>query len=193
MNDFFTADPHFDHDAIRIHCKRPFANVQDMNDALIEKWNAIVGDRDLVYIVGDFAWNRHGYFQNALHGRKILIKGDHDKMAQRYLRNFSEVYDLKKLNLDNQLVFLCHWPMRSWPGSAHGSWHFYGHSHGTSGETENTKSCDVGVDVWDYSPVPWEVLKAKMCAKKDKVRRTADEIKDARENLRRINREWLGR
>lgn len=191
MDIFFTADTHFDHERILVHARRPFSSVDEMNQALIEKWNGVVGSRDLVYIVGDFAWTRHGYFQSALNGRKILIRGDHDKMNQKYLANFSEVYDLKRLSIENHPVFLCHWPMRSWPGSARGSWHFYGHSHGTSSEYEDTWSCDVGVDVWNYQPVPWEVLKAKMSAKREKSLRTAKEMEQAREESRRKNYEWL--
>lgn len=188
---FFTADNHFEHDSIRTPCQRPFASLEEMNQSMTEIWNAIVGKQDLVYIIGDFAFNRHGYFQNALNGRKVLVKGDHDKMSQRYLANFSEVYDLKKLNLDKQMLFLCHWPMRSWPGSVHGSWHFYGHSHGTSSESDASKSCDVGVDVWNYQPVPWEVLKSKMSVKKDRVLRTREQMAGARDELRMINSEWL--
>ena len=32
---FFTADLHFDHDAILKHCDRPFKNILEMNIALI--------------------------------------------------------------------------------------------------------------------------------------------------------------
>ena len=39
-------------------------------DALIENWNRKVSKRDTVIIVGDFAWERHGYFLNVLNGKK---------------------------------------------------------------------------------------------------------------------------
>ena len=40
---FFTSDTHFYHANIINFCKRPFANVETMNEALIENWNAVVG------------------------------------------------------------------------------------------------------------------------------------------------------
>ena len=49
---FFTADTHFgDHRTINIQ-KRPFANVMEMDAALIERWNAVVGPDDVVEPVG---------------------------------------------------------------------------------------------------------------------------------------------
>ena len=36
---FFTADTHFDHANIIRFCNRPFATVEDMNEALIANWN----------------------------------------------------------------------------------------------------------------------------------------------------------
>ena len=45
---FFTSDTHFYHANIINFCKRPFANVETMNEALIENWNAVVGANDIV-------------------------------------------------------------------------------------------------------------------------------------------------
>ncbi len=42
-------------------------------------------------------------------------------------------------------------PCRAWPGLWRGTRHLYGHTHGTLPDT--TRSCDVGVDAWDYRPV----------------------------------------
>ena len=51
---FFTSDTHFYHANIINFCKRPFANVETMNEALIENWNAVVGVDDIVFHLGDF-------------------------------------------------------------------------------------------------------------------------------------------
>ena len=53
MKVFFTADLHFGHNNIIKHCKRPFQSVDDMDDALIDNWNAVVSNKDTVYICGD--------------------------------------------------------------------------------------------------------------------------------------------
>src|SRR4030066_28737 len=55
-NIFFTADTHFNHANIIHYCRRPFSSIKEMNETLIAKWNAGMGKGDLVYHLGDFAW-----------------------------------------------------------------------------------------------------------------------------------------
>lgn len=59
---------------------RPWDNIRDMDDALVDNWNAVVGDNDRVYVLGDLAMNKRGATVIArCRGRKILIKGNHDE------------------------------------------------------------------------------------------------------------------
>ena len=169
MNVFFTADLHLGHDNIRRHCRRPFGTVEEMDEAIVANWNRSVASKDLVYIVGDFAWRNHSRNLARLKGKKILIKGNHDRMSQDCLRNFTEVHQLLARSIDKQLVVLCHYCMTVWPSSCHGAWHLYGHSHGRIRELPDVPRCDVGVDVWDFSPVPWEAVKRKLEGRKRKL------------------------
>ena len=50
---FFTADQHFGHFNIMRLSKRPFASLDEMNEAMIARWNAKVRDEDTIYILGD--------------------------------------------------------------------------------------------------------------------------------------------
>lgn len=158
MRTWFTADLHLDHDAIRVFCNRPFDSRQEMNEALIHNWNEVVDKRDTVYILGDFAWRNHNKYLSALRGRKILIRGNHDKMPQAVLRNFTEVHDLLgraiRFGENGFYIFMCHYPMRSWDGRCQGSWHLHGHTHGSI--PPHGLSFDVGVDCWDYYPISME-------------------------------------
>ena len=52
---FFTADTHWGHRNIIRYCQRPFADVEEMNEALITNWNSTVGKDDIVFHLGDFA------------------------------------------------------------------------------------------------------------------------------------------
>ena len=46
MRIFFIADTHFGDGAILRYENRPFSSVQEMNSAMIERWNAAVGSED---------------------------------------------------------------------------------------------------------------------------------------------------
>ena len=52
---FFTADTHFGHANIIKYCHRPFATVEEMDDALVRNWNAVVSPDATVFHLGDFA------------------------------------------------------------------------------------------------------------------------------------------
>jgi len=166
MSIFITADLHLGHNGIREHCNRPWPTIEEHDEGIISNWNADVKRKDMVYIVGDFAWKHHNKYLARLNGKKILIRGNHDRMNQECLRNFTEVHDLLTKKIDGKIVILCHYCLRVWDRSFYGTWHCYGHSHGRILETGNILRCDVGADVWDYRPVPWEAVKKKLEARK---------------------------
>ena len=77
---YFTSDTHFGHANIIKFCNRPFKNVEEMNQKLIENWNSVVGPNDLVFHLGDFAFGGQPlwrYIREQLNGNIILIKGNH--------------------------------------------------------------------------------------------------------------------
>jgi len=79
LNIFFTSDTHFGHKNILKYCNRPFVNVEEMDEVMIERWNGRIGKNDSVYHLGDFSFssNPKTYFER-LNGKKILIIGNHD-------------------------------------------------------------------------------------------------------------------
>ena len=96
---YFTGDQHFGHANIIKHCNRPFDTVSEMDEYLLAEWNNRVTTNDTVYILGD------RFFRNAvsasdylckLHGKKHLIKGNHDKdwMKRQTWRNIFKVYPI---------------------------------------------------------------------------------------------------
>lgn len=54
MANFYISDLHIGHENILRFDNRPFADVNEMNNKLIENWNARVRSDDTVYILGDF-------------------------------------------------------------------------------------------------------------------------------------------
>jgi len=154
MSTFFTSDCHFGHANIIKHCQRPFASAAEMNEALISRWNAVVGQNDTVWVLGDIAFRQsNGTFPGIfyrLKGIKHLIRGNHDN-DEVLAQPWASVSDYKEINLHNKKLVLSHYPMRSWNGMFKGALHLYGHCHGNIDDYSNC--VDVGVDRWDYTPV----------------------------------------
>ena len=148
---FFTADTHFNHRNIIRYCNRPFADVAEMNEAMIANWNRVVGRRDLVYHLGDFAWGDNRAVLQRLNGRKVLILGSHDKSVEKCADLFEKITPLLEVRYEDQHITLCHYCLRVWPRSHYNSWHLYGHSHGKLEPIG--KSWDVGVDRNGFTPM----------------------------------------
>ena len=86
---YFIADTHFFHADLlgqNDFAPRLFPSVEAMDTAMINAWNARVGDRDIVYHLGDIAMNPEHFPQppevlgilKQLNGRIVFIKGNHD-------------------------------------------------------------------------------------------------------------------
>ena len=50
---YFIADTHFNHENIIKYCDRPLSNAKEMNEYIIQKWNSVVNEDDIVYHLGD--------------------------------------------------------------------------------------------------------------------------------------------
>ena len=153
-NVWFIADTHFCHKNILNYSKRPFDNIEEMNEVIIDNWNKNVKRNDCIYHLGDFSFYNKKSYNNIfdrLNGNKFLIRGNHDKYACKgwiWVKNYSE------LKINNISVILSHYSHRVWNKSNHGSFHLYGHSHGHL--PPNGKSFDVGVDCWGYNPINFD-------------------------------------
>lgn len=207
MSIYLTSDLHLGHKNIIKHSNRPFKTVQEMDEALIGNFNSKVKPDDTVYILGDFAFGdglkkAEKYFKR-LNGNKHLIIGNHDSKHVVALpwESVSPLTEIK-ISKSTRLV-LCHYAMRVWHHAYRGVYHLHGHSHGTLPENKSL-SFDVGVDVWNYSPVSLEDIKKKMFFKKenpnhpvfnstqeDKEIRTEEEMEQIRIDISNLNKEIL--
>lgn len=154
---FFTADSHFGHKGILRLSQRPFKSVEEMEDGLVERWNAAVRPGDVVYHLGDFCFKGSKAAEQVLarlNGEIVLIRGNHDSENSLKLPRWRGVHDLLEVSHQKQRLVLCHYPMLEWPGAWKGAVHLHGHTHGLVPPLD--RRADVGVDVWDYSPVSLE-------------------------------------
>lgn len=176
---FFTSDLHLGHENIIRFCDRPFANANAMNEALVERWNAVVNDNDIVFVLGDVAFGGAQLYDRylpQLRGRKFLVYGNHDfkNMRDRYTRYFEQVALKMFISVDGQPIILNHEPLLCFGGQLNNrTWHLYGHVHTTK---NGKRGCDygrvrsmctptmydVGVDFNDFTPVRFQDVKAQI-------------------------------
>jgi calcineurin-like phosphoesterase family protein len=170
MGTFFTSDTHFGHKNIITFDNRPFKDIDEHDTTLIANWNKAVSNQDTVYFLGDFALcnpNRMNNIMYQLNGIKYFIKGNHDKKPTIALYCNVGVYlgNLEEIKIGSQRIVLCHYAMRVWNKSHHGSWHLHGHSHHNLSDDPNSLSIDVGINGYDYNPISFEQVSEIMSKK----------------------------
>jgi calcineurin-like phosphoesterase family protein len=108
---YVIGDLHLDHTNIIDYCARPFnpADIDEMNDLLVDNWNKTVGNNDIYYLGGLSAGKGArpaDYWLGKLSGRKHFIRGNHEANIQgpsdheviKYGRyNFLLVHDPERL------------------------------------------------------------------------------------------------
>jgi calcineurin-like phosphoesterase family protein len=154
---FFTSDTHFgDHRVLNLY-PRPFSSLAEMDAEMVWRWNAVVGEADEVWHLGDFARTARQAAEvlARLNGRKHLVLGNNDAPAVRGL-GWASVSPYVESVVDGVSLVLCHYPFRSWNGMHRGVVNLHGHSHGRLKPL--ARQYDVGVDVRDFRPVRLDEL-----------------------------------
>ena len=137
---FFISDLHFGHANIMKYSPkyRGFTSAVEMDEYLINLWNETVGNDDIVYDLGDFAFYREAAkierVLKRLNGKHRLILGNHDKMianSPSLQSLFDEISYYKFFKTDGfkDGVALFHYPIFEWQDAHFGSIHLYGHIH----------------------------------------------------------------
>ena len=171
---YFTADTHFNHANIIKFCNRPFNDVEQMNETLINNWNCVVSKDDTVFHLGDFClggaaeWTR---LLDRLNGKIYLILGNHDlkNIRQGFIQRFEHVSMQMFITVDKQKIYLSHYPFLCFEGGYKEVWQLFGHVHtrknNTGIDAERLQylyptQYDVGVDNNDFKPVSFEEVKS---------------------------------
>ena len=178
---WITSDFHFGHSRIVELAYRPFDDVDHMNETLISNFNEAVAPDDHTFFLGDMVLG--GYKQNLplvseLNGFKTLIVGNHDKpysvknadrlaeVLEEYHQHFDDVR-FGPVMFDG--LILSHFPYaEDYQGRSHprpednGIPVIHGHTHDDEVITysdNGTLQFHVGVDAWEYRPVPYPFIK----------------------------------
>lgn len=124
-NVWFTSDLHFGHKNIGNF--REFVEDEQHNTAYItESWFSLVSKRDVVWVLGDIAFNEQGFADFlSLPGNKKLVLGNHDRpfFVQNSDKFNHQVYGLATYRGS----WLSHSPVH--PNELRGKTNLHGHVH----------------------------------------------------------------
>ncbi len=158
MKTYFTSDLHFCHEKIISYCSRPFQNSKEMDFKLIENWNSIVEENDIVYILGDIFfgdnWKNLTNKLNRMKGTKHLILGNHDRLNPwDYIEaGFTSLHT----SMTYEDFILIHDPSAA-TGPKYLKW-IHGHIHNMA--LNIAPNCfNVSVEMHGYKPVNFEIIR----------------------------------
>ncbi len=166
---FVTSDTHYGHKnicrgvtawrlpdgSIPIDQTRDFETMDEMNDAIINNINSVVGQDDVLIHLGD--WSFGGFenikkFRDRIVCKEIhLILGNHDHHIENNREGcqelFSSVNHYTKLMYKYDTIVLMHYPIDSWDGLNKGHIHLHGHCHLPQQKVFGKgRRMDVGID-----------------------------------------------
>jgi len=142
--------------------ERGFDNTHDMQKHLIEAWNAKVNPNDIVYHLGNFAWDiisaEHALLN--LNGNINFLPSTYDSALMETV----DVFDNLKV-IDNSIYVieslewvLSPWPLKDWPGKKHGAMHVHGGDKRYKAQLQKELRFNSNCDLWSYAPVSLESL-----------------------------------
>lgn len=145
---WFSADWHLGHLGIcygttkwlknKENCRR-FQTIEEHDDWIINSINYHVGENDILFLDGDFAFVNGNVIKLAEYRKRIKCKtihfilGNHDHELKRNKKQCREIFTSVQAALEivvnGQRISLSHYVYRVWNQSHRGAWHLYGHSH----------------------------------------------------------------
>lgn len=162
MKIYIVSDTHFNHSNIIEYCNRPFDNVCDMNNTIINNWNSIVSN-DIVYHLGDFflgsKYDLKGIISK-LNGKIYLIRGNHDRLTVKSYEDCGiTVLKNAPIIMDDYKICLSHKPLAD-TMIKDDYINIHGHIHDRSLEDiydnnlfSKDRHINVSIDVLDFKPI----------------------------------------
>ena len=163
---FLTSDCHFNHKNILAYEpeSRPFATIEEMNEAIINNWNSVVTDEDEVWVCGDFFMGQITAIDpilDRLKGKIHLVRGNHDQKNRMkiYEERGIDIHDIAYIQYKGRYFILCHFPNESAEfvrmvveDNSEVVW-LYGHVHGKAPKGYVNGTYHVGADTNNLTPI----------------------------------------
>lgn len=151
------SDMHFGHKNIIEFSERPFANLEEMQEHMIDNFNEYVGPNDISIWVGDVAFMNDNNTNELLarcNGYKILVIGNHDFNHKKLRKlNFDETHLIMHIRMDDVDLVFTHYPMENLIPpyvNVHGHIHIYPRD---AGPCNGPQHINVNCEFHNYKPV----------------------------------------
>ena len=159
----FTADWHLYHKNVIEYCDRPFKSMDEMMEVLITNYTFAVAEADLVFWLGDITLKENNEYKpyiskiiRSLPGKKILVRGNHDKYKQEFYKDDCGFLKVVK-RIETEDFTLVHTPDDKFVKFTKGKTQIHGHNHRKEPlkykSYKRTFYYDVGVDGNDFMPI----------------------------------------
>lgn len=130
---FVISDTHFDHKKILDF--EPIrkevlgvSTVEEMNEAIVERWNSVVNKKDIVLHLGDWAFSQKPlYWRDKLNGEIRLILGNHDRVNKLDSNYFLSVHGTYERTVCKKKCVFTHIPVH--PNQLNHRYYFNLHGH----------------------------------------------------------------
>lgn len=191
MSIYFSSDLHFNHDREFVWGARGFNNVEEMNEAIIERFNSVVQPGDILYLLGDSALGggekatleANKALIERLNGEIHMVRGNHDTSPRvEMYQSCANVVEAAKwadmLKYKGYHFYLSHFPTMT--GNLEKetlkqcTCNLFGHTHQTSNFYMDLPFVyHVGVDSHNCYPVLLDDIIEQM---KEKVKECIDQV-----------------
>ena len=139
---------------------------EEADEAMIERWNSVVGPYDKVYHLGDVAIKRKALHDvlPRLNGKKRLVRGNHDifNLRKDYLPYFEEVYGVRVF--PDTGVLLSHIPLQRESVVPRFNVNVHGHTH--LNYNPDPVWFSVCVEMIDFTPIEHSTLMTRIEGKR---------------------------
>jgi len=156
------ADTHLCHRNIFQH--RPdregnfFKSGSEHDEYVCDMWNDHIGGGDIVYLLGDVAFNVRGLaLIKNLPGRKVVIVGNHDLAFSTIAQHASSVHAMKEIDLGFRAI-MTHIPLHD---SAMDRWRLNIHGHMHDVVIESEKHLCVSLEQTGFRPVNMDEIRSR--------------------------------
>ena len=182
-----TSDWHFGHDREFIWKARGFASVEDMNEAIVQRYNSLVLPDDDIYVLGDLMLGPSDAslkYIERLNGRLHIVWGNHDtdsrKAKYAELPNVVESNYATMLKYKKHHFYMSHYPTLTGnlekESLTQMTLNLFGHTHQkTNFHMDMPFMYHVGIDSHNCFPVLLDDIIEEMHQKVEECKRFLDE------------------